>query len=172
MDLRNRFGLQEWSTFKLTRYSEHKCWDDFVYSPLFYIIPGYKMCLGVRVNGEGAGRGSDISLFIHLMHGNYDEHLAWPYSGKVTVSLLNQLSDRNHTSKTAKFNPANASSQRVTCDGDGVGRGFGWETFISHSKLSSLCCSYLKDDTLYFRVKGEDNTKEKCKPWLRHAHNF
>ena len=35
-----------------------------------------------------------VSISVHLMEGDYDDHLAWPVKGTLTVQLLNQLSDQ------------------------------------------------------------------------------
>jgi len=34
--------------------------------------------------GSGPGKGTHISVYIHLMRGEYDEFLQWPFHGDVT----------------------------------------------------------------------------------------
>ena len=87
--------------------------DDEWYSPPFYsLLRGYKMYLQVHCNGRGAGKGTHVSVFVHLMRGEFDDKLKWPFRGEVTVQLLSQEGRRGHSTKVVNF-----------CDGssDGVG---------------------------------------------------
>ena len=60
-------------------------------------IGGYKMCIGVDANGSNTGEGTHISVYLHLMAGEYDnDNLKWPFHGEVTVQLLNQRNNGNH----------------------------------------------------------------------------
>ena len=54
------------------------------------------MCLGVFPGGNGEGRGTHVSLFVHLMRGDNDSELKWPFRGSVVVELLNQQADHTH----------------------------------------------------------------------------
>lgn len=52
-----------------------------MYSPGFYTSPyGYKLCLRINLNGLENGDGTHVALFVHVMRGDYDEHLEWPFS--------------------------------------------------------------------------------------------
>ena len=159
---RNTFKLEQFETLK----ENNKIW----YSSGIYTSPGgYKLCLSVYVNGNGeAAINSYISCFAHLMSGEYDDILEWPFQGEVTVELLNQLEDKNHEKEVLRFHKSTPVEyrQRVSEEGK-LGRGGGVQCFISHSQLgynSSLNCQYLKDDTLYFRVSVKVTTT--TKPWL------
>ena len=67
------------------------------HSPGFYISPvGYKMCIKVDCNGYGISKGTHVSVYAYLMRGENDDHLPWPFTGTVTVELLNQLEDDSH----------------------------------------------------------------------------
>ena len=67
------------------------------FSKAFYTsVSGYKMCLGVFPGGNGEGRGMHISLFIHLMKGESDSQLKWPFRGSVVIEMLNQQADHTH----------------------------------------------------------------------------
>ena len=89
------------------------------------------------------------------MKGNHDDHLTWPVKGTLTVQLLNQLSDSNH-SKPAKFH---FDGSREECQRVMKGTRssyFLWcSDFIHHKRLSydaDKKCQYLKDDCVFFRV--------------------
>ena len=155
-------------TFRLTIYQKHKSDDDHFYSPPFYTsLTGYKMCISVDANGEGNGKGTHVSVFAFLMKGDNDDSLTWPFTGSVTVELLNQLEDENHFTYTTGPFPADREhvSGRVV-EGGRATKGWGKTQFISHTKLdynSDKNCQYLKDDTLIFRVSVQ---VPDYKPWL------
>ena len=98
------------------------------------------------------------SVFARILGGKYDAALKWPFIGDVKITLLNQLEDKNHYTKTTTF--TTADNMRV------LSPARGYPNFIPHSSLAHnkpKNMQYLKDDTLYFRVSvkvAED------KPWL------
>ena len=91
------------------------------------------------------------TVFAYLMQGKNDDNLPWPFTGKVTITLLNQLEDENHYTHTISYNKANG--KRVV-DGE-MATGYGLPKFISHAHGVTRNCQYLKDDCLYFQVKVE-----------------
>ncbi len=98
-----------------------------------------------------------LSVFVYIIKGKYDDELNWPFVGKVTFELLNQLEDENHYYMEGPFT--------LECNTN-AGSGRGYLKYISHSKLSCDSASntqYLKDDTLYFRISVEVSDH---KPWL------
>ena len=144
-------------TFRLTKYQKHKKDGDEFYSPPFYTsLTGYKMCISVDANGYGDGEGTHVSVYAHVMKGDNDDSLTWPFTGSVTVELLNQLEDKNHYTYTIGPFPADDDevSGRVV-EGE---RGTGWgkqQQFIPHNELDHNLdknCQYLKNDTLVLRV--------------------
>ncbi len=120
-------------------------------------------------NGRCAGEGTHVSVSACLMKGDNDDSLSWPFTGTVTVELLNQLEDENHHKEiAAPFTADGANSQRVV-DGERAANGWGWRKFISHADLAHKPLrnsQYLKDDTLIFRVSAE---APDYKPWLECA---
>ena len=86
--------------FKITNFSKLKMSNEIFYSPGFYTsLGGYKTCIRVDAKGWGDGEGTHVSMAAYLMRGENDAHLPWPFTGTVTVELLNQLEDDNHISK-------------------------------------------------------------------------
>ena len=41
-----------------------------------------------------------ISVLASLMKGRNDENSSWPFTGEVTITLLNQLEDENHHTRS------------------------------------------------------------------------
>ena len=88
------------STFKMTSYRKHKTENDTFYSPSFCTSPkGYTIRIGITANGSGDGRNTHLSVLVHLMHGDNDECLSWPFTGVISIELLNQLADKYHQKK-------------------------------------------------------------------------
>ena len=146
-------------TFKLAAFKEKKSNNETSYSSPFYTSQnGYRLCINVDVNGNGDGKDTHTSVFANLMKGDNDESLTWPFTGTVTIELLNQVEDTNHYSRTFSFPADGSSSTRVTEGERGLGRGY--NKFITHSKLQE---NYLVDDTLFFRVSVD---VPNYKPWL------
>jgi hypothetical protein len=70
-------------------------------------------------------------------------HTDGQFVGDVTITLLNQLEDNNHYTKTINLPATNPHDN------------LGYPGFIAHSELAHdplKNTQYLKDDTLYFRV--------------------
>ena len=122
-------------TFKITDFDKLKTSSESIYSPGFYTSPGgYKMSINVDTSGNGAGEGTHVSVFAYLMHGENDDHLLWPFTGTVTVELLNQIKDDNHHSQKTTFPPDNVASQRVVNE-ERSSHGYGLPCYIPHSDL-------------------------------------
>ena len=140
--------------FKMPEFSRYKSSKRTWYSPPFYSHPGgYKMCVMVDADGFGDGPDTYVSVFACLMKGRNDDNLPWPFTGKITFTLLNQLGDKNHHTRTISLQQDNEAGWRVV-DGKLAAMGYGHYTFIFHNKLyAPWNCQYLKDDCLYFRVK-------------------
>ena len=114
------------------------------------------MCLSVVTNGSGNGKGTHVSVWAYLMRGKFDDHLKWSSQGHVTVVMLNQLEDNNHTTYTILFTD--------TTDKDVIGKitsrerapsGWGCFTFIAHTDLDYIPaknCQYLTYNCFHFRI--------------------
>ncbi len=92
--------------FKVTEFQKKKGNNEIFLSPSFYTSPnGYNMKIVVFANGHGMGNGSHVSVSAQLIKGQYDDELKWPFVGKVTFKLLNQLEDKKHHSIALIFTP-------------------------------------------------------------------
>ena len=114
------------------------------------------MCLKVCANGYGDGKGTHVSVFAYLMRGEFDDLLKWPFRGHVTVAMLNQLEDNNHTTHTITFSGTteNEVIGRVT-EGERAPGGYGKRSFIAHTELNynpTKNYQYLMYDCLHFRI--------------------
>ena len=165
----NSQGSKPHVMLRLTEFRKHKSENKPFHSAPFYTSPSsYEMCIRVFANGTGNGKGSHISVYAVLMKGDYDDYLTWPFTGTVTIQLLNQLEDKNHREGSVTFRQDQECSNRVLNDRQKMEslRDWGKSRFISHENLDYRQvknCQYLKDDSLVFRVSLEVPNR---KPWL------
>ena len=116
---------------------------------------GYKMLLSIYPNGLLASDRNNVTVCIYLMKGEHDDHLSWPVRGTLTIQLLNQLSDSNHSEPAPfLFNSSGSHYHRVM-KGTRSTLGLWYGHLIPHKRLSydaDKKCQYLKDDCVFFRV--------------------
>ena len=136
--------------FKFTAYQKRTSQKEGITSPSYYIFPnGYHMAIRVDTGNYRLGKNAYVSVLANFLDGRYDADLKWPFIGRITFTLLNQLEDNNHHQRSIKTTAQDSLQP---------GRDCGCPTFISHSMLhmpSSKNTKYLKDDTLYFRMSVE-----------------
>ena len=98
-----------------------------------------------------------LSLHIHLMRGQYDDDLPWPFRGTVRIKLLGE--EGNYHDLSTTFDESNNTEPeacaRVTSDsgimerpGLIAGFGHGHTDFITTTELED----YIFEDTITFRV--------------------
>ncbi|CAI8000660.1 TNF receptor-associated factor 4, partial [Geodia barretti] len=127
-----------------------------VYLPSFFSHShGYKMSIFVYPDGIGNGKGTHVSLFACLMRGEYDDHLKWPFRGKITVQIVNQAGDHSHIEKIIPYTDKTPSTGagRVTDKERGVEWGF--HQFLALTDLEYNAendTQYLRDDIIIVRV--------------------
>ncbi|XP_068106059.1 TNF receptor-associated factor 1 [Hyperolius riggenbachi] len=150
-------GVFLWRISDLTQ----KCHDAVtgravsLYSPAFYTARyGYKVCLRIYLNGDGAGKGTHISLFFAIMKGEYDALLAWPYKHKVTFMLLDQT-NREHVFDAFRPDVSSASFQRPVND---MNIASGCPLFCPLPKLKSSANHYVQEDTMFIRCIIDTNS--------------
>ena len=146
--------------FKLPKFNTY---SDF-FSPPFFTHPlGYKMIIAVSCP---AFLDTHISVWAHLMKGEYDNDLEFPFEGTITFELLNQLEDKHHHKDSYTYDGTEDGSKRIT-DKERADDECGIEDFIPYSELefnAAKNCQYLKDDCLVFRIYAEVSSH---KPWLQ-----
>ena len=125
--------------------------------PFYSHVQGYKMCIEVDVCGSGVGEGTHVSVLAHLMRGEYDEQLKWPFRGLVKIKLLNECGDHNHFEGIIEYDDDTPLVNSGQVTNREKGTGWGIPLFIDNSKLllcQSLDCEYLQNDRLCFAVSS------------------
>lgn len=143
--------------FTLENFEHHKRRGLRWRSPAFYSHPaGYKMCLGVAAGGDSVGSGTHVSLTVHLLPGEADDELAWPFRGAVTVRLLNERREGGgHRERSVVFDEETPTVNSGRSEPGEESTGWGDPLFVSHSDLNydpTTDTEYLKFDRLRFLV--------------------
>lgn len=152
--------IERWPhEFTVTRFSDRKRLSSVYYSLPFYSQSerGYKLCLSVYSDGDGPGKGSHISIYVHLMKGKDDDNVSWPFESKVTIEILNWRSDDEHIKEEICFDKDTGEKcgQRVLEESStATATGWGKAQFSPYEDV--ICESehklYLQDDCLRIRV--------------------
>ena len=99
-------------------------------------------------------KGKSVSLFICICRGEYDALLAWPFSHRVTFTLLDQCEDvnnRRHIVYTVKPNTCKENKPFLGRPITERNASFGAQKFTELDTLQTL--EYIKDDTLFIKVE-------------------
>ena len=144
--------------FKIKNFSKRQRSNEECISEPFYCY-GYKLSLLVYPNGRDKWKNKYISLFVHLMKGENDTILPFPFRGDLLVQIVNQRENKNHAERLVEFNektdPKGEYGARLTgLTGLLSGRqyrGFGFPNFLSHKflKFDELHnTQYVSDDDI------------------------
>ncbi len=82
------------TTFKMEDFQSHMENEKTFHSPPFYTSPG-----GYKMKVEVQAVENYLSIYLHLVPGENDDHLTWPFhQATIEVQILNQQSDTSHLS--------------------------------------------------------------------------
>ena len=129
-------------------------------SPFYTTRHGYKMCARIYLNGDGLGKNTHFSFFFVIMRGPYDTLLPWPFTQKVTLTLLNQTG-KEHVTDHFRPDPHSSSFQRP-CNEREMNIASGCPMFIRIEHL--LSGGFVKDDAAYIRVVVDTSDLPKVMP--------
>ncbi|CAB3996607.1 TNF receptor-associated factor 3 [Paramuricea clavata] len=105
-----------------------------IYSPDFYVGQfGYKVCARVYLNGSGMGKGTHLSIFLVVMHGENDDLLPWPFQQEVSFKFVDQTGDQDIVDSLRPV-PSSSRFQRPTSNMNIAG---GCPLFVPKSVLDS-----------------------------------
>ena len=137
--------------FSIVNYDHYKKVDNVLISPSFYSHPGgYKLHCSVNPNGTGDGEGTHLSLYVHIIRGEYDNHLKWPFNGVVTIAMFNRGTNEWDYSKNIKLDDSVPINDRRRAVDSITGGGLGYLRWISFKELAAE--KYLLDGVIRFKV--------------------
>ena len=125
-----------------------------IHSPPFYTsLYGYKMCLRMNLNGVDSGFGHHLSLFVHMMRGDWDDILEWPFTGRITLAILDQSENveyRRPISETLVAKPNLLAFQKPTTARNH--KGYGYVEFCQIEQLLREG-QFVKNDVMLVRIQ-------------------
>ena len=131
----------------MTDYNRYLLDDTVWVSPLFFTHPcGYKMCLKVYADGKNGGKGTYVSAYLHILQGEYDDPLMWPFQATLAITVLPVKSDVLDF-KPIKRQLCITEFKRETKSGISE-VGYGFHDLILHGDAYG----YLDNDSLCFNV--------------------
>ena len=133
--------IYEWSieNYRQKKQNEINGRTPYLDSEIFYCgRKGYKMCARIYLNGDGIGKGGNVSLYISILKGDNDDNLPWPFKYRMSMSLINQKRVNNKIVQE-HFDPApsSASYQKPTSMRN---KGTGFPLFTTHALAESEEC--------------------------------
>ena len=141
----------------VTNFTDYKKLNAEYYSAPFYSSSnGYKMQVKIYANGYGKCKGTHVSVCVYIMKGKNDETLKWPFTGDISIHLLNWREDNRHVKRIIPFNNITPlESRSKVIKEERAPDGFGVINFISQDELgynSSKNTEYVNSDTLCFLI--------------------
>ena len=121
------------------------------FSPAIY-KDNYEYKFGIRVylSGVDNGRGRYVAIFVHMMKGEYDDFLHWPFTGTITLSILDRYGARNNDiSQIIQATPNVSVFQRpkeAICP-----NGWGFVKFAPIGQVFGP--HYVKEDKLFLKIE-------------------
>lgn len=121
--------------------------------PFYTHDKGYRVCLCVN-SSQYSFSYTDLSVYLYLMKGPYDDQLKWPLKEHCEVKLLNQISDSEHHSARVSYNGGTIGGNRIHKDERGRDCVCFCHHFISYEDLHKVTSKqqYLKNDTIFLEV--------------------
>ena len=121
-----------------------------IFSPAIY-TDSYEYKFGIRAYLSGVDNGRDryVAIFVHLMEGEHDDLLPWPFSGTITLSILDRSGAKNHISQIVQATPNSSVFRRpkeAICR-----KGCGFVKFAPIEQVFGPC--YVKKDKLFLKVE-------------------
>ena len=128
----------------------------------FYSHPcGYKFRMEVKPSGSGSGSGTHLSVYVHVMKGEFDDKLKWPLNAVINFRLIDQSPVSRHFESKVSFSSENEASNRIT--GDRItGTGRGYSQFLPLVQVIGdggvaggsgiALAQFLKNDTIVFEI--------------------
>ena len=119
-------------------------------SPFYSDFRGYKFRVAIATNGLRDAKNTHVSVAVSLMRGLFDSRLRWPFRGRLTIQLLDQVGN-NHITHVVDFASVGHSKacKRVPFWREVSDSGLCKTFFVAHTDLTP---NFLVDDCLYFQV--------------------
>lgn len=117
------------------------------YSPGFYTsYAGYRFC--ARMNAC-VHDPNHMALLVHIMQGENDNVLDWPFSGRITLTIVHPIYFEKSVKETMMSRPELDAFRRPLREINT--RAFGYNEFVKFSEIFSE--GFVKNDTLTIKIQ-------------------
>ena len=110
----------------------------------------YKLGIRVYLNGVENVSGRYVAIFVNMMMGEYDNIEVWPFTQRITLSILDQSGAKHHISQTIQAKPNLSAFEKpteaISCTGCGFAK------FASIEEVFNPHDQYVKDDKLFLKI--------------------
>lgn len=131
-----------------------------LYSPSLVTHPyGYHVAASLCPYGDGKGRGKYMSIFFCILRGTHDSLLQWPFSSRITFTLMDQSDEAEVKDIAAQFEPHPAKENIPFLGRPTAMRNpsLGLPRFAPLTDLWGG--RYVKDDVIFIKIEVDiDNT--------------
>lgn len=109
---------------------------------------GYKMCMGVYLNGYNNSVGTHASVGVTVMKGYYDDMLRWPLDAKITLIWF----DQKNTKSTSVTFSTNQYENNFMKPKDNMNKIMVCSEFLSLEHINNTKFGYVKDNVAFVKV--------------------
>lgn len=95
----------------------------------------------------------NLSLFIHMMRGDYDDTLIWPFAGHITLSLIHPTDPSQNISLDMESSAEFEAFRRYSFENnsqDTNPRAFGYSNFVSIQEIFDN--GFINNDTIVIKI--------------------
>ena len=118
----------------------------------FYTSHGYRIEIFVFLNEGPRGYTGYMGAYLHLLPGDHDDSLEWPFNKKVTFIVVDQQNDGVQVNNWEKiFIPGGEKEFNRPVVGSNTG--YGLSNLMLHSTLRTR--QYIKNHTVYIALDIE-----------------
>jgi len=113
----------------------------------------YEYKFGIRVYLNGVDNGRYVAIFVHMMEGEHDDLLQWPFTGTITLSIMDRSGARNNDISQIVQATSNVSAfqrpREAICR-----KGCGFVKFAPIEQVFGP--NYVKKDKLFLKIEFSD----------------
>lgn len=115
-------------------------------------ILNFRLCGRLNISSDN----SNLSLFIHMMRGDYDDTLSWPFSGHIILSLIHPTDPAKNFVLPMPSSPDSDAFRR--CSTGNINneifnlnpRAFGFVDFFAIDEVFEK--GFIKNDTIVIKI--------------------
>ena len=133
--------------FQVDRFSFKKNQHQCHHSPAFY-LRNYRMQITVFPFGRYGSKGSHVAIYAHILRGEYDNQLKWPFRGRLTVHLISQKHSYSNHVRHIVYDDSVSYKYSGRCLDSSPSLDYGIDQFLPFSSVQH----YISNDTLTFEL--------------------